>query len=146
MNCRFSGNKAYYCYTTTISNNTATIYSKRCISCYYNLHRLVPAVFLNHILALFVVVFLVVMSTFDPHWHGGTVDTDLLDQQHTNTQTDMVAKNNRSPTSQIRNAKTNIKTTNARSLLVSVNTNSKEGQRWLFMLKGVYNDCALQHV
>lgn len=41
----------------------------------------VPAVFFNHILALFVVVFVVVMSMF-PHRHGDTVDTDLLDQQN----------------------------------------------------------------
>lgn len=55
---------------------------------------LVPAVLLNHILALFVVVLMVVMSTFDPRWHGDTADNDLLGQQHTNGKTsDTVTKN-----------------------------------------------------
>lgn len=52
----------------------------------------VPAVVFNHILGLFVMVFMVVISTFDPLWHGHTVATDLWDHQHTNITKELTHK------------------------------------------------------
>lgn len=54
----------------------------------------VPAVFFNHIFALFVMVIVVVTPTFHPSRHGDTVDTDLLDQQHTDGPQDNKAQLN----------------------------------------------------
>lgn len=37
-------------------------------------------------------VFMVVIPTFDPLWHGDTVGTDLRDHQHTNTTKELTHK------------------------------------------------------
>lgn len=80
---------------TTVSNNIRTIKLLRKLNVLVIITAAleyihIPAVFFNHILALFMMEFMVVIPTSDPHWHGDNVDTDLLDQQHTNTQTDIV--------------------------------------------------------